>query len=396
MNIQQDLIKGLRPWIKRGLMTQIDWSHRLIGIKGARGIGKTTFLLNRAKALAGQRRCLYADLNDFYFSTKTIVSLADEFVKTGGEVLLLDQVYKYPAWSEELRYCYDHYPELHIVFTGSPVMRLKDENPHLRGLVQVYSLEGFSFREYLNNATMNNFSTFTLDDIKSRHEEICREIISKVKPLAYFSEYLRHGFYPYFPLSENPNDTIGGTVSADYVDLVKTINLVLEVEVTYLKQIDTKFVPKLRKLLYLIAERAPMQPNVSRLASEIDASRATVMNYLVYLKHARLIHLLYQTGDTVGKKPAHIYMQNPNLMYLCNYGGVDREALYKTFFFNQLGYSNEVTRAEVGDFCVNGETCFCVGSDSKSRRDGGTYEAREMVEVGNGREIPLWLFGFLY
>lgn len=384
-NIQRDLVAELKPWVKRGLMDQIDWSSRLIGIKGSRGIGKTTFLLNYAKMLSGKQKCLYADLNDFYFASRSIVSLADEFVKTGGHTLLLDQVYKYPEWSDELRYCYDNFSDLHIVFTGSPVMRLKEENPQLHGRADVYSLDGFSFREYLNYTSGNAFPALTLDDVLNNHEDVCRDIAQKVKPLAYFSDYLRHGFYPYFLGQKNV-----------YADLVKTINLVLEVEISYLQQIDIKLIPKLRKLLYLIVGQTPFQPNVSKLAAAIDTSRATVMNYMVYLKHARLIHLLYQVGDSGSKKPAHIFMQNPNLMYLCNYGGVEREALYKTFFFNQLGYSNIVERAPLGDFCVNGGPCFAVGDDSKAKADGRTFRAREMIEVGSGNVIPLWLFGFLY
>lgn len=384
--IHNDLVSELGPCVKRGLMEQIDWDDRLIGIKGARGIGKTTFLLSYAKTIGAKHKCLFVDLNDFYFSTRSIVSLADEFVKTGGHTLLLDQVYKYPDWSKELRYCYDNYPDLHIVFTGSPVMRLKEENPQLHGLVKVYSLEGFSFREYLNYTSGNSFRSYSLDEILKDHESISAEIAQKVKPLAYFGDYLRHGFYPYFLGQKNV-----------YVDLVKTINLVLEVEISYLQQIDVKLLPKLRKLLYLMAQQTPFQPNVSKLAQSVDTSRATVMNYMVYLKHARLIHLLYQVGDTGNnKKPAHIYMQNPNLMYLCNYGGVDRNALNKTFFFNQLGYSHLVERALVGDFCVEGKHCFAVGEDSRAKRDASTYVAREMIEVGKGNEIPLWLLGFLY
>ena len=381
--IHDDLLSHLSPWIKRGLMDDIDWSARMIGIKGSRGIGKTTFLLNYAKNVAPNRKCLYADLNNFYFATHTITSLADNFCKLGGHTLLLDQVYKYPDWSKELRYCYDNYPNLHIVFVGSPVMRLKEANPELHGLVDVYSLEGFSFREYLNYKAGTTFPKYTLSDIISNHQQIATEIVSKIRPLAYFSDYLHHGFYPYIM---NEKDV--------FSSMIKTINLVLEIEISYLQQIEHKCMPKLRKLLYLITQSAPFQPNVSKLAAEVDTSRATVMNYMVYLKQARLIHLLYQDGDSNQKKPAHIFMQNPNLMYLCNYGGVDSESLYKTFFFNQLGYKNEVTRGSAGDFCVGGNL-FSVGSDAKNMKHNVIW-ARDMIEIGKNNIIPLWLFGFLY
>lgn len=380
--IHNDLVNNLKPWIRRGLMDDIDWSERLIGIKGARGIGKTTFLLNYARQFGDTRECLYVDLNNFYFSDKTIISLADEFSKTGGKVLLLDQVFKYPDWSNELRYCYDNFPDLQIVFTGSPVMRLKEENPQLLGRVQVYSLDGFSFREYVNLKAGTDFQKYSLDDILNNHEAICSEIISKIKPLAYFTDYLHHGFYPYF-LGE----------SNCFEALLKTINLVLEIEISYLQQIEHKCLPKLRKLLYLIARMAPFQPNVSKLSAEVDTSRATVMNYMVYLKQARLIHLLYQNGDSNMKKPAHIYMQNPNLMYLTNYGGVEKDVLYKTFFFNQLAYKNNVTRGIAGDFCINEDRCFAIG---KSATKHDVIVAKDMIEIGKGNTIPLWLFGFLY
>lgn len=380
--IHKDLVDNLGPCVKRGLMDDIDWSARLIGIKGSRGIGKTTFLVNYAKTIGETKKCLYVDLNDFYFATHSIISLADDFCKLGGHTLLLDQVYKYPDWSNQLRYCYDNYPDLHIVFTGSPVMRLKEANPELHGLVQVYSLEGFSFREYLNSVAGTDFHKYTVDEIIENHHSIAQEIVSKVKPLAYFSDYLHHGFYPYFLAEKDV-----------YVSMIKTINLVLEIEISYLQQIENKCLPKLRKLLYLITRSAPFQPNVSKLATDIDTSRATVMNYMVYLKQARLIHLLYQEGDSSQKKPAHIYMQNPNLMYLCNYGGVEHDVLYKTFFFNQLGYKHQVTRGSAGDFCVDGRL-FSVGQTKKVHKD--VYEVRDMLEVGEGGVIPLWMFGFLY
>ncbi|MCQ2205023.1 MAG: AAA family ATPase [Bacteroidales bacterium] len=381
--IYDDLLSHLNPWIKRGLMDDIDWSARLIGIKGSRGIGKTTFLLNYAKSVGKDKKCLYVDLNNFYFATHTIISLVDDFCKLGGHTLLLDQVYKYPEWSKELRYCYDNYPSLHIVFAGSPVMRLKEENPELHGLVKVYSLEGFSFREYLNYMAGTTFPKYSVDEILENHKHIAQEVVAKVKPLAYFSDYLHHGFYPYIM---NEKDV--------FSSMIKTINLVLEIEISYLQQIEHKCMPKLRKLLYLITQSAPFQPNVSKLATEVDTSRATVMNYMLYLKQARLIHLLYQEGDSNQKKPAHIYMQNPNLMYLCNYGGVDSDALYKTFFFNQMGYKNEVTRGVVGDFCVDGKM-FCIGQVPKNMKQ-EVILVKDMIEAGEGNVIPLWLFGFLY
>ena len=382
-SIHNSLIERIPDSVRRGLMDDINWSDRLIGIKGARGIGKTTFLLNYARQFMGDKSCLYVDLNNLYFSERTLVSFADEFRKTGGKTLLLDQVYKYPAWSEELRYCYDNFKDLQIIFTGSPVMRLKDANPTLLGCVSVYSLDGFSFREYVNLSAGQNFQKYSLTEILENHEAICRDIVSKVRPLAYFADYLRHGYYPYF-LNE----------PSQYESMLKTINLVLEIDISYLQQIEHKYLPKLRKLLYHIACQAPFQPNVSKLSVSVETSRATIMNYLNYLKQARLIHLLYQSSDTNLKKPAQIYMQNPNLMFVANYGTFDQPALHKTFFYNQLGYQNNVSQGKTGDFCVNNDRCFRVGSSNGAK--GNLIDARDMIEIGKGNVIPLWLFGFLY
>ena len=113
-------------------MDEIDWSNRLIGIKGTRGVGKTTFLLQYAKEKFGtDRSCLYINMNNFYFSQYSLVDFARKFVEGGGKTLLIDQMFKYTNWSHDLRICYDLFPELHIVFTGSSVMRLKEENPEL-------------------------------------------------------------------------------------------------------------------------------------------------------------------------------------------------------------------------------------------------------------------------
>lgn len=364
-------------------MDEVNWGDRMVGIKGARGIGKTTFLLDYVRQFAENKSCLYVDLNNLYFSNRSIVSFADEFRKTGGKTLLLDQVYKYPAWSEELSYCHDHFTDLQIVFTGSPVMRLKEANPDLLGKVKVYSLDGFSFREYLNFSSGQQFPKYSLEEILMNHTQISASIVEKVKPLAYFSDYLHHGYYPYF--LEEPNR---------FESMLKTINLVLEIDISYLQQIEHKYLPKLRRLLYLIANESPFQPNVSKLSSQVETSRATVMNYLSYLKQARLIHLLYLSSDDGMKKPAHIYMQNPNLMYAAQYGNVDAQALHKTFFYNQLAYQNEVKRGKAGDFCVNNDRCFKIGG--KESQKGNLIYAREMIEIGSGNVIPLWLFGFLY
>ena len=383
------LIEHLQPSVQRNLMDEINWNDRLIGIKGSRGVGKTTFLLDYARKFYGanNRECLYVNLNHFFFTERTLVDFAAEFQQRGGKVLLIDQVFKYSGWSKELRYCYDHFPDLRIVFSGSSVMRLKEENPDLAGKVASYNLRGFSFREYLNLVSGNTLPSFSLEDIIHHHQEVAEGICSRVNPLEHFSHYLHHGFYPFFLEKRNFSE-----------NLLKTMNMMLEVDVLYIKQIQQTYLPKLRKLLYLLAVSAPGAPNVSQLSKSIEASRATVMNYIKYLADARLVNILYPQGGTFPKKPCKIYMYNSNLMYpICPVEEVNMDIVREAFFFNQLQKDNKVNAGtKNAHFMVNDDYNFKIDSTVRNKTNNGYYYAVDKLAVGKGNQIPLWLFGFLY
>ncbi len=382
------MVEHLYAPVRRGLMDEIDWNNRLIGIKGSRGVGKTTFLLNYARECYGadNKECLYVNLNHFYFTERTLVDFAEEFRAKGGKVLLIDQVFKYNDWSRELRYCYDNFEDLRIVFSGSSVMRLKEENPDLAGKVASYNLRGFSFREYLNLMAGTDFPAVSFDEVMRDHALIAKDICSKMKPMAYFQDYLHHGFYPFFLEKRNFSE-----------NLLKTMNMMLEVDVLYIKQIEQSYLPKLRKLLYLLATTAPCTPNVSQLSKDIETSRATVMNYIKYLTDARLVNMLYREGESFPKKPAKVYMYNSNLMYPIRPVAVNPQAVRESFFYNQLLKDNKInegTRNAV--FKVNHAYDFRVEENMRVRNNPDLYYAIDKVEVGTDNMIPLWLFGFLY
>ncbi|TLX74110.1 ATP-binding protein [Labilibacter sediminis] len=382
------LIDNLDIPLRRKLMDQIDWSHRLIGIKGTRGIGKTDFLLSFAKEKYGtDKSCLYVNLNNLYFTENTIISFADKFRKTGGKTLVLDQVYKYPDWSKELKYCYDNFTDLQIVFSGSTVMRLREENPHLKDIVHSYKLEGFSFREFLELKTGKTFDSYSLTEILENHKQIAAGIVSKVRPLAYFEDYLEYGYYPFFLDKQHYAE-----------NLMKSMNFILEIDISFLRQIELKYLPRLRKLLYKVGQEAPFQPNVSKLSAHIGTSRATVMNYLYYLRQARLIKLLYDGKEDMQKKPSMIYLHNPNLIYSINRGSIDNEILHKTFFYNQVGCCHDIVSSKTADFKVDGKYNFLVSDKNTDvkRKSSTILQAKDMIETGSDGVIPLWLFGFLY
>ena len=382
------LVEHTNAPVRRDLMDEIDWNDRLIGIKGTRGVGKTTFLLQYAKEKFGtDRSCLFINMNNFYFSKYTLVDFAGEFVKRGGKVLLIDQVFKYPEWSHDLRACYEKFPGLKIVFTGSSVMRLKEENPELSGIVKVYYLRGFSFREFLNLQSGNNFRAYTLQEILENHEQIAKTILRNVKPLDFFQDYLHHGFYPFFLEKRNFSE-----------NLLKTMNMMIEVDILLIKQIELKYLSKIKKLLYLLAVDAPVAPNVSQLAAEIQTSRATVMNYIKYLADARLINMVYPKGEEFPKKPSKLMMHNTNLMYSIYPVKVDEQDVLDTFFMNTMYKDHKLYKGDKGtSFMVDGNLHFRICAEGcKFKNNPNVYYALHKLELGHGNQIPLWLFGFLY
>ena len=382
------LVEHTNAPVRRDLMDEIDWNDRLIGIKGTRGVGKTTFLLQYAKEKFGtDHSCLFINMNNFYFSKYTLVEFAAEFVKRGGKVLLIDQVFKYPEWSHDLRACYEMFPTLKIIFTGSSVMRLKEENPELSGIVKVYYLRGFSFREYLNLQSGNCFRAYTLQEILGNHEQIAKTILRNVKPLDYFQDYLHHGFYPFFLEKRNFSE-----------NLLKTMNMMIEVDILLIKQIELKYLSKIKKLLYLLAVDGPVAPNVSQLATEIQTSRATVMNYIKYLADARLINMVYPKGEEFPKKPSKLMMHNTNLMYSIYPVKVEEQDVLDTFFMNTLYKDHKLYKGDKGtSFMVDNGLHFRICAEGcKFKNNPNVYYALHKLELGHGNMIPLWLFGFLY
>ena len=382
------LVEHTNAPVRRDLMDEIDWNDRLIGIKGTRGVGKTTFLLQYAKEKFGtDHSCLFINMNNFYFSKYTLVEFAAEFVKRGGKVLLIDQVSKYPEWSHDLRACYEMFPTLKIIFTGSSVMRLKEENPELSGIVKVYYLRGFSFREYLNLQSGNCFRAYTLQEILENHEQIAKTILRNVKPLDYFQDYLHHGFYPFFLEKRNFSE-----------NLLKTMNMMIEVDILLIKQIELKYLSKIKKLLYLLAVDGPVAPNVSQLATEIQTSRATVMNYIKYLADARLINMVYPKGEEFPKKPSKLMMHNTNLMYSIYPVKVEEQDVLDTFFMNTLYKDHKLYKGDKGtSFMVDNGLHFRICAEGcKFKNNPNVYYALHKLELGHGNMIPLWLFGFLY
>lgn len=385
------LVEHLGTPVRRKLMDEINWQDRMIGIKGTRGVGKTTFLLQYAKEAFGvhDRQCLYINMNNFYFQGRGIADFARYFVDQGGKVLLIDQVFKQPDWSSELRKCYDMLPQLKIVFTGSSVMRLKEENPELNGIVKSYNLRGFSFREFLNIKTGHNLQPYAFEDILTKPHQIIQEVLPLVRPENYFKDYIHHGFYPFFLEERNFSE-----------NLLKTMNMMIEVDILLVKQVELKYLSRLKKLLYLLTVNGPGSPNISELAHEIETSRATVMNYIKYLADARLINMVYPKGQEFPKKPGLVMTHNPNLMFAIHKYEVVQQELMESFFVNALWKDHLVNQgSKKNTFVVDGDKTFRIcdaNLSSKIKFTPDTIYMKYNTEVGRDNRIPLWLIGFLY
>ena len=405
--IHDFLVEHCSMPIRRLLMDEINWEDRLIAIKGGRGVGKTDFLLSRAKEIEQQwkearqqeeftskkrrkeleevRPCLYVNLNDFFFTDHSLVEFAGKFAKAGGKYLFIDQIFKYPTWSRELKRCYAKYKDLHIIFCATPVMPIDEENNDLKDIVKTYNLRGFSFREYLNLQTGLRLHSYTLEDIIQHHSSISREICERVQPLKYFKAYLDHGYYPSYLESKSFEAA-----------LLKVMNSQLEVDVLMIKQIDVACLHKLRKLLHILMRDAPCALNISSISEEIGLSRATTMNYIKYLKDSRLINLLYMENKNFPMKPTRVYMHNTNVAKMIFTREVSPEDLYETNFYTAIHGSHKVNATDRSAmFVVDGKYYFDV-REKASSRDTIRPTAVAELETGRGNQIPLWLLGFLY
>lgn len=378
----------------RSLVDEINWETRLIGIKGARGVGKTTLLLQyiKQKGALHVDVSLYVSLDSIWFSKNSLVDLADSFVKRGGRFLYLDEVHKYPNWSQELKNIYDDYPELHIVFTGSSLLEILNARADLSRRAVVYTMQGLSFREYLCIETGLNFERYSLEQLLQDHVEISTEIIQRVSPIRYFDSYLKHGYYPFYKEELN----------LYYTKLEEVILMMLEIELPLLRGMDLGYVNKIKQLLLIISESVPFTPNIVKLSEKIGVARGTMLVYFHYLSEIGLTINLNKDANGVSKlqKPLKVYLENTNLMYALSPLAANIGNKRETFFANQLGYLHRIEFIEKGDFLVDGKFVFEVGGKDKTQKQikfaRNGFVAADDIEFGFQNRIPLWLFGFLY
>ena len=392
-NLQEALLDNTSSY-KRYLLDKIDWSNRLIAIKGARGSGKTTILLQQIKFnLSEKDIALYTSLDDLYFFENTLVGLAEEFVLQGGTHLFLDEVHKYPNWSREIKLIYDQFPKLKTVFTSSSMLEIYKGESDLSRRAVSYFLKELSFREFLYFDKKITFPIYTLEEILKNHVKIAREIVAILPtPIKEFKNYLQYGNYPYF--LENKESYL--------FKLTQTIQLILELDLSAIENITYDDSRKIKKLLVAIAQSVPFTPNISKLSERLGMSRVFLINAIKLLNRADLVMELFKPTKGVGAltKPEKLYLNNTNLIFALDKKQAEIGTLRETFFANQMKHLHEIHLAEKGDFIINKKYIFEIGGKNKPTKQlkgiKNSFVVRDDIEVGGLNIIPLYLFGFLY
>ncbi len=405
MNLQQifeeyqNLLKKITLTPKRYLYDKIDFSQKLISILGQRGVGKTTLLLQYLKEnYANSNQALYISLDNPSLTSISLFELAKTFEQYKGKILVLDEIHKYENWAKHLKQIYDQL-ELKVMFSGSSILQIQKQDTDLSRRCIVYYLENLSLREFLNFKGYN-FDAYSLEEILTNHIKIAKSIITKIKPLPYFKEYLHYGAYPFF---------LEGKESY-HQKIIQILNTILESDLAYIENISIKEIKKLKKLLYLLAISVPFIPNITDIAQATSISRPKVYEYLDLLEKAKITIGIRskEKGYNILAKPQKLYMHNPNLSY-----AITKETnignLRESFFVNQIKNSFELTSSflpetiytsKKGDFLVNEQYIFEIGGKNKSFHQikdiAHSFIAADDIEIGFGNKIPLWLFGFLY
>lgn len=377
----------------RNFIRTIDWNDRLIGIKGSRGVGKTTLLLQYLKQnYKADNSTLYVSLDDFYFAENRLYTLADLFYKKGGKLLAIDEVHRYVDWATELKTIYDDMPDLKIIFTGSSLLHLQRAKADLSRRAVMYEMYGLSFREFLMFETKTDLPVYTLNEIIENHVDIAIELVQKIKPLVFFENYLNYGYYPFY--LENKK-----TFHQRLSEIILTI---LEVDIPQFEQIQTSHLVYLKKLLKIVSNSVPFKPNMSALSERTGISLNTMKNYFSYLNNARLLMLLYVKNEGINRlnKPEKLYLENSNLMFNLLDQTPNIGNIRETFFLNQIEKLYSVNASKQADFVVNNKYTFEIGGKNKTQRQiqniENSYIVKDNIEIGSDNIIPLWLFGFLY
>lgn len=388
------LIGQVNMNIIRQCINDIAWDRRLVGIRGSRGVGKTTLMRQYIRSRYGVQPgvALYCVMDSMYFTNHSLLELGEKFHAVGGRHLFLDEVHNYPGWSREIKELNDLYPDLKITFTGSSLIQILNADADLSRRVLAYDMHGLSFREYLQFYHGIVLPSYSLQEILSNADEICTSVNEACHPLQHFGQYLRDGYYPFFD----------GNEVEYYSRLENVVSFIIDQELVKFCNVDVAYTRKIKAMLLFIASNVPYEVNIAKLSAYLELNKATVLNYLSALNRAELIHLLYSDNSSVTKmqRPDKIYIHNPNILYALS-DNAKTGTVRECFAVNQLSASYGVEYGkDQGDFLVDGKWRFEVGGQDKSFAQiadiPDSFILADNMEYPIGKKLPLWLVGLTY
>lgn len=388
------LVSQVSMKIVRQLMNSIDWEKQLVSIRGSRGVGKTTLMRQYIRKTYGVNagEVLYLVMDSMYFTTHSLLDVAERFHLMGGKHLFLDEVHKYPTWSKEIKEICDLWPDLKITFTGSSLLQILNADADLSRRVLNYDMAGLSFREFLRFYKNIELPSYPLDEILEHADDICQRVCAACPPQLLFEEYLRVGYYPFHD----------GNEQEYYSRIENVVSFIIDQEMTQFCGVEPAYTRKLKAMLLFLANNVPYDVSIAKLSSYLEINKTTVLSYLTSMQKAELLNLLYTENKSVTKmqKPDKIYLYNPNMHYAFSAEekiGTIREC----FVVNQLSTSHTVEYGKAqGDFMIDGKITIEVGGKDKSFEQianiPNSYVLADSMEFPIGKKLPLWLVGFLY
>lgn len=370
----------------RRIHDEIAWDDRLVAIVGARGVGKTTMILQHIKLHDNAPTALYVTADDLWFTSHTLLELADVFYKNGGRTLYIDEVHRYPRWSVELKNIYDTYSRLKVVYTGSSILDIRRGGADLSRRQLEYTMYGLSFREYLLLSHGIDLPVYTLDDVVAQRIEFPA---GEHRPIALFKEYMREGYYPFFRQRDS------------HTRLQQVVNQVLEVDIPKFAELTLTTIEKLKRLMYVVAQSVPFKPNYSKLGRDLECHRTSVSDLMLLLEKSHLVQILRDDSFGVSSlgKVDKIYLGNTHLAYALNDSVPNVGNLRETVFLTSVKPKYDVMASSVADFKVGKYTFEVGGRNKKQKQIQGVDDAfvvKDDIEYGYQNVIPLWAFGFLY
>ena len=388
------LISQINTGIVREMMHSVNWEKQLVAIRGSRGVGKTTLIRQYIKQKFGisAGEALYCVMDSMYFANHTLLELAEQFHLMGGTHLFLDEVHRYPTWSREIKEIIDLYPNMKITFTGSSLIQILNADADLSRRVLSYTMEGLSFREYLQFYKGIHIPVYSLEDILTNYDDICAETNKLCHPQPLFEEYLRVGYFPFYD----------GEEEEYYSRIENVIDFIVGQELPQFCGVDAANTRKVKALIQFLADSVPYELNIAKLSARLELNKNTVLSYINSLGRAELLLLLYSDSKTITRlqKPDKIYLHDPNMFYALGYGekiGTIREC----FLINQLSVKHTVEYGkEQGDFIIDGNITIEVGGPDKTFEQvadiPNSYIFADRIELPVGKKLPLWMAGLVY